>query len=131
MKKLMKSMTAVAFAALLAAGAAGCSGTADPAPAGGNGAPAGSEKQDAPDKAAGSGDIEKDALVQGINVAMDADARWEGDTLHVKLKVDQGENGLRAFTNCMVTDQLLQVTQTAILEFTDGTVACVDVLPAD
>ena len=31
----------------------------------------------------------------------------------------------------MVTDQLLQVTQTAVLEFTDATVPCVDVLPAD
>ncbi|AIY01584.1 hypothetical protein ART_1985 [Arthrobacter sp. PAMC 25486] len=132
----MQSMTAVAFAAMLAVGATACGGGPDPAP--GSVAPAGQESKDPASaeqqmsdesgKDAGSGDIDKDTMAMAIGSALSAEARWEGETLHVKLAEDQDVNGIRAFTNCMVTDQLLEDSQTAVMEFTDGTVACIDIL---
>ena len=126
MKKLMKSVTAVAFAAMLAVGAAGCGATTDPAPAGGNEAPA-----DAPKPAPKTDKplTDDDDLAFAIGAAVSGEARWEGDALQVKLTEDQGVNGVRAFTKCKAIDLLIKDTQTAVLEFTDGTVACVDVLP--
>ena len=74
--------------------------------------------------------VDRDEIATSIEAAFankNGDARWEGDTLVLRLDGDAA-TPMAGFTECRVLLELLLEDDVSVIEYPNGQVACADVL---
>lgn len=68
--------------------------------------------------------------VEGTYSARNAKARWQGDTLHVRMDA-KANTPIPGWQECRVLTQLVEEADSVVVEFADGALDCDEVLADD